>query len=87
MTQVVFESLVLTCTSGYLGLVAGIALVEGIARVLPVDDQSMFMNPEVSLGAALETLAILVVSGVLAGLFPARKAVQSSPVEALRAVI
>jgi putative ABC transport system permease protein len=87
MTQVVFESLVLTCTSGYLGLVAGIALVEGIARVLPIDDQSMFMNPEVSLGAALETLAILVVSGVLAGLFPARKAVQSSPVEALRAVI
>ncbi|HUD71297.1 MAG TPA: ABC transporter permease, partial [Dongiaceae bacterium] len=87
MTQVVFESLVLTCSSGYLGLVAGIALVEAIARVLPDNDQSMFVNPEVSLGAALQTLAILVVSGVLAGLFPARKAVQSSPVEALRAVV
>ncbi len=87
MTQVVFEALVLTCGAGYLGLVAGVALIEGIARVIPVSDQSMFVNPEVSLGAALQTLAILVISGVLAGLFPARKAVQSSPVEALRAVV
>src|SRR6185436_5355591 len=87
MTQVVFESLVLTCCSGYLGLVAGVAVIEGVARVIPGGDQSMFINPEVSLGAALRTLAILVASGVLAGLFPARKAVQSSPMEALRAIV
>ena len=87
MTQVVFESLVLTCVAGYLGLVAGVALIEGIARVIPTGEETMFLNPEVSLAAALQTLVILVVSGVLAGLFPARKAVQSSPVEALRAII
>ena len=87
MMQVVFESLVLTCGAGYLGLVAGIAVIEGVARVIPGGDQSMFINPEVSLGAALRTLAILVASGVLAGLFPARKAVQSSPMEALRAIV
>lgn len=87
MTQVVFEALVLTIGAGYLGLVAGVALIEGIARVIPSGSDSMFVNPEVSLAAALQTLAILVVSGVLAGLFPARKAVQSSPVEALRAVV
>ncbi|HKQ97604.1 MAG TPA: ABC transporter permease [Candidatus Polarisedimenticolia bacterium] len=87
MTQVVFESLVLTCVAGYLGLCAGVAVIEGVARLIPGGEDTMFVDPEVSLAAAIQTLLILVVSGVLAGLFPARKAVQSSPVEALRAIV
>ena len=86
MTQVVFESLVLTSVAGYLGLVAGIAAIEGTARLVG-DGAEMFKNPEVSLQAAVQTLAILVLSGLLAGLFPARRAVQSTPVEALRAIV
>jgi putative ABC transport system permease protein len=86
MTQVVFESLVLTSTAGYLGLVAGVAVIEMTARLVG-DGAEMFKNPEVSFGAALQTLAILVLSGLLAGLFPARRAVQSTPVEALRAIV
>jgi putative ABC transport system permease protein len=86
MTQVVLESLVLTSVAGYLGLVAGIAAIEGTARLVG-DNAEMFKNPEVSLGAAVQTLAILVLSGLLAGLFPARRAVQSTPVEALRAIV
>ncbi|HYV19530.1 MAG TPA: ABC transporter permease [Verrucomicrobiae bacterium] len=86
MTQVVFESLVLTSVAGYLGLVAGIAAIEATSRLVG-DGAQMFKNPEVSLGAAVQTLAILVLSGLLAGLFPARRAVQSTPVEALRAIV
>jgi putative ABC transport system permease protein len=86
MTQVVFESLALTSVAGYLGLVAGVAAIEATARLVG-DGAEMFKNPEVSLGAALQTLAILVLSGLLAGLFPARRAVQSTPVEALRAIV
>lgn len=86
MTQVVFESLVLTSIAGYLGLVAGVAVIEMTSRLVG-DGAEMFKNPEVSFGAALQTLAILVLSGVLAGLFPARRAVQSTPVEALRAIV
>ena len=86
MTQVVFESLVLTSIAGYLGLVAGVAVIEMTARLVG-DGVEMFKNPEVSFGAALQTLVILVLSGVLAGLFPARRAVQSTPVEALRAIV
>jgi putative ABC transport system permease protein len=86
MTQVVFESLVLTSVAGYLGLVAGIAAIEATSRLVG-DGAQMFKNPEVSLGAAVQTLAILVLSGLLAGLFPARRAVQSTPVEALRAIM
>ena len=86
MTQVVFESLVLTSVAGYLGLVAGVAAIEATSRLVG-DGAQMFKNPEVSLGAAVQTLAILVLSGLLAGLFPARRAVQSTPVEALRAIV
>ncbi|HET8948319.1 MAG TPA: ABC transporter permease [Candidatus Polarisedimenticolia bacterium] len=86
MTQVVFESLVLTSVAGYLGLVAGVAAIEATSRLVGEGAQ-MFKNPEVSLGAAVQTLAILVLSGLLAGLFPARRAVQSTSVEALRAIV
>jgi len=87
MLQVVYEALVLTCVSGYLGLVAGVGVVELTAGLIPATEGGMFKNPEVSLAAALQTLVILVGAGILAGLFPARRAVRVSPVEALRAVV
>jgi putative ABC transport system permease protein len=84
--QIIFESLVLTMLAGYLGLVAGVGVVEIISRAIAGNPSEMFQNPEVSFASALTTLAILIVSGILAGLIPARRAVKISPVEALRAV-
>jgi len=84
--QIVFEALVLTTLAGYLGLVAGVGVVEGIGRAIAASPSEMFRNPEVPFESALITLAILVASGILAGLIPARRAVKISPVEALRAV-
>ena len=84
--QIVFEALVLTTIAGYLGLVAGVGVVEIIGRAVAANPTEMFANPEVPFDSALITLAILVVSGVLAGLIPARRAVKISPVEALRSV-
>jgi putative ABC transport system permease protein len=46
----------------------------------------MFRNPEVPFQSAVLTLAILVGSGILAGLIPARRAMKISTVEALRGV-
>ncbi|HZE88492.1 MAG TPA: ABC transporter permease, partial [Verrucomicrobiae bacterium] len=87
MTQVVLEALVLTGIAGSFGLMAGVGVVELTARLTSGASLEMFRNPEVDLATALQTLAILVVSGILAGIFPARRAVSASPVEALRAVI
>jgi putative ABC transport system permease protein len=86
MAQIVFEALVLTTLAGYLGLVAGVGVVEAIARAIAASPAEMFQNPEVSFDSALLTLGVLVVSGILAGLVPARRAVKIKPVEALRAV-
>jgi putative ABC transport system permease protein len=85
-TQIIFEALILTTLAGYLGLVAGVGVVELIGRAIAGSPSDMFKNPEVPFESALVTLAILVVSGILAGLIPARRAVKISPVEALRSV-
>jgi putative ABC transport system permease protein len=84
--QVVFESIVLTSAAGYLGLVFGILVVESVAMLIAGAELTMFKNPEIPLASALQTLVVLVVSGVLAGLIPAARAVRVHPVEALRGV-
>ena len=45
----------------------------------------MFKNPGVDLEHAVLALVILVVSGTLAGIVPAQRAISVSPVDALRA--
>jgi putative ABC transport system permease protein len=86
MAQVVFEAVILTSFAGYLGLVAGVGVVELAASIVAKTGAEMFRSPDVPLTSALQTLAILVGSGVLAGLIPARRAVKVNPIEALRAV-
>ncbi len=84
VSQIVSESVILTSLAGYLGLVAGIALVVGIGKLLPPGGAGMFLDPDVGVGEALQALAILVAAGVLAGLAPAQRALAVSPTVALR---
>jgi len=85
-SQIVLEALILTAFAGYLGLVAGVGVVEAIAGAMAASPAEMFRDPEVPFQSAVITLAILVVSGILAGLIPARRAMRISTVEALRGV-
>lgn len=82
--QVLIETVFLTAISGYMGLVAGIGLLELIDNLVGRSGET-FTNPTVDLSVALKALGILVIGGGLAGLIPARKAVNIKPVEALRA--
>lgn len=82
-SQIVLEALTLTLVAGYSGLLFGMLLLEAISNAGV--DGAFFAKPEISLSTALIALAVLMVSGVLAGLFPARRALAIRVVDALRA--
>jgi putative ABC transport system permease protein len=76
------ESILITAFAGYLGLVAGVGLLELISKNLPATDY--FSNPEININVALGATAILILAGAIAGFVPARKAAAVKPVVALR---
>lgn len=84
MSQIIAEAVMLTLLAGYLGLVCGIGLLELISSAMN-GGAGMFQHPGVDINIAFKALAILVVSGMLAGLIPAQRAVAIKPVDALRA--
>lgn len=84
VTQLVQESTLLTASAGYVGLFAGIALLEVAGRLMP-SDSGFFAAPSIQLHVALIATAILIVAGGVAGFLPARAAARIHPVQALRA--
>ena len=97
LALIITESILVTATFGYIGMVMGIGLTElinygmemsGMARSSggnPGEDMTIFRNPTVNLGISLAATALIIVAGVLAGYFPARKAVRINAIEAMRA--
>lgn len=89
---IIIESITITTLFGYIGMVAGIGATEWMNATLGnqtmdagVFQQTMFSDPTVDIGIAIQATLTLIIAGTLAGFFPARKAVSISPIEALRA--
>ncbi|MBP6644168.1 MAG: ABC transporter permease [Flavobacteriales bacterium] len=82
-SQIVMEALTLTVVAGYFGLLAGVGVLE-VARTV-AGEADFFKNPGVDLTVALVAFAVLIVSGLFAGLIPARRALAIKAVDALRA--
>ena len=84
--MIILEALVISGVAGYLGLVSGVLLIEGVALAMEqLGAQSdFFANPEIDFEVAISAIAVLVFSGILAGLFPGLIAARVSPVLALR---
>jgi putative ABC transport system permease protein len=76
------EAVFITSLFGYIGLIAGIFLLELFKTNVPGSD--FFRNPEVDLKVALLAMLMLVIAGLLAGYFPAKKAASIHPIQALR---
>ena len=92
LRSVMLESVIITILSGYIGLVAGIAATEWMDRksgeqVMEIMDQKFytFLDPTIDLRIAISALTVLIIAGLVAGFFPARKAVRVKPIEALNA--
>jgi putative ABC transport system permease protein len=89
ISQIVMEAVFLTSVAGYLGLMFGVLLIEGLNKVLASqpganDGGAMFTRPEVNFNVAVTALLILIVCGIFAGLIPAKRAVSIKPIDALR---
>lgn len=90
MRQIISESVFLTTTAGYFGLFLGMMLLEGVNFALikaaegNPDAGIIIKNPEISLTLAVSALAVLIFSGALAGILPARRATKMKTIDALR---
>ncbi|MCB0704654.1 MAG: ABC transporter permease [Saprospiraceae bacterium] len=84
--MILLESVFLTGMAGYIGLLSGFGVVYGINALMKANDVELefFYNPEVSFGAVIIALIILVVCGALAGLIPALQAAKVQPIEAMK---
>jgi putative ABC transport system permease protein len=84
--MIILEALVISGFAGYVGLVSGVFLIEGVALAMEqLGAQSdFFAHPEIDFGVAISAIAVLVFSGALAGFFPGLTAARISPVHALR---
>ena len=87
VSLVLQESIVITSVSGYLGLLAGVGMLEGIGYFITQANDGIryFTYPTVDLSLVFVAIVLLVAAGAIAGLFPAMKAANVKPVEALRA--
>ena len=87
LKMVIFESVFVTTSAGYAGIVLGVGVMELVGSLLTgqAGGETMFLNPTVSMGAVIGATLLLVACGVGAGLFSALKAVKVKPIEAMRA--
>ena len=82
IAMILQEAMAITLVSGYLGLCAGVALVTFAQKVIP--PTPFFRRPDVDIGVGLAATGVLVICGMLAGLFPALRAARVNPIAALR---
>ncbi len=84
IVQILTESVLLTLSAGYVGMLLGILLNEALGLAFQNMSDNIFLNPGIDLWYGIKSLTILVVAGLLAGWLPAQKAVNVRPIEALR---
>lgn len=86
MAQIVSESFVLTAISGFFGLMLGIIILEIVDRLMigGVLQIKVMLPPSISFQAAMSAMVVLMMSGILAGIMPALRALKIKPIDAIR---
>jgi putative ABC transport system permease protein len=86
--SIMMESVFITSVFGYVGMFLGIGLGEIVNSILEASEMEssslMFKNPTINVNVALGAMIVLIFSGLIAGYFPAWKAVKIQPVVAMR---
>ena len=81
--QIMMESLLLTFIAGFLGMFFGI-LVLVLTEQATQNSEKMFTNPTISFTMAITGTIIIVLSGLIAGIIPAKNALKIKAIDALR---
>ncbi len=85
MLHIIAESVFLTVLAGYAGLSLGVGILELMNMALEAGGEELFFKrPEINFNMALSALIILGLSGIFAGLIPARRAIKIKPIDAIR---
>ena len=77
---VLYESIFITTISGFAGLLFAMSI---LAVIAPLIDTPAFSNPSVNTSTVVTATIVLIISGVVAGWVPARKASKVRPIVAL----
>ncbi len=92
---ILLEAILITTIAGYIGLVLGTGLMEGINLLVERQFEAaaatnngngdmIFRNPTVDINIAATATLLLIFAGALAGYIPAKRAARIKPIEALR---
>lgn len=79
--MILHESIFVTAIAGFVGLLFSLFLLQLVGPFIETD---YIRNPSVDFSVAITTVVILVVAGAIAGFFPAYRAANIKPIEALR---
>ena len=79
--MILHESIFVTAMAGFIGLLFSLFLLQ-IAG--PLIETNYISNPSVDFSVAITTVFILIIAGAVAGFFPAYRAANIKPIEALR---
>jgi len=81
--QIMMESLTLTFIAGFMGMFFGILVLVLTEQITKTSD-SMFTNPTISFTMAVVGTVIIILSGLIAGIIPAKNAMRIKAIDALR---
>lgn len=87
ISQVMSESLALTAMAGLLGLSFGVFILDIINKAMSTQEvtrETFFINPGVDIDTAVYATIVLLISGMVAGLIPAWRAMQIKAIDAIR---
>ena len=83
---ILFESSTITMLAGLIGILLGAILLALIQYIILQFADSDFLIKDISINwiTVLGALTILILSGIIAGFIPAKKATEIEPVDAMR---